>query len=165
MGTAARRAGKTGALMLALALAAGCAAPGPGTAPEAPRAGPVRGDRTPPAAAPAPRGADPAAESFTINFDDRLAPGVFDAELLARRDQPKGTQGLWATVAGLRRAERARITVPATGASVEVALFNGPVRRGEIRISNAAAVLLGIAAAPTPVRVTALRREAVIVTP
>lgn len=171
-------AGRSFMLAMLLALGSGCAARDPGaggTRSEAPAAG-ASGPRTA-AASPATRvspagvgagtaaGAASGSDGFAIGFDDRLAPGIFQAELTARRDRPRGTQGLWATVSGLRRAERAEVVNLATGATTEVALFNGPVARGEARISNAAAVLLGIGAAPVRVRITVIRSEPVIVAP
>ena len=77
------------------------------------------------------------------------------------RDAPDGAEGLWAAVAGLPRPERARIVNVDTGAEVVVALF--AARRGsgaEIRLSNQAADALGIGDRPTPVHITALRRQA-----
>ncbi|WP_181164417.1 hypothetical protein [Amaricoccus solimangrovi] len=159
------RAAKAWFRGIALALLAGCAA-----APRADqgglRAGPARGggfERAGAATAPAPGAAG--AEAFALSFDDALAPGIYQRDLLGRRDRPKGTQGLWATVPDLRRAERARLVNLATGATVDVALFRGSVPAGEARISNAAAALLGIGAEPARLRVTALRREPVLVAP
>lgn len=161
--------GGTRAFTLAMLLAlGGCAATGPrapgsGALPgQAPKSGATA---TPPGGRAAASAGKAGAEGFAIGFDDRPAPGVFQAELLGRRDKPRGTQGLWATVSGLKRAERAEVVNLATGATTEVALFNGPVARGEARISNAAAVLLGIGATPTRVRITVLRSEPVIVAP
>jgi hypothetical protein len=156
-------------LALVLALVSGCAVPEPGGTTPGVRAGSTRSGppswAAPRAGAPVSTGGAPGSDRFVIGFDDTQAPSVFQAELIARRDRPKGTQGLWATVSGLRRAERAVVVNLATGATAEVALFNGPVKRGETRISNAAAVLLGIGAEPVRVRVTALRSEPVLVAP
>lgn len=152
---------------IALALLAGCAAPddAPG---DGLRAGPVRGGedgaRTSAGgrSGPAPRGRDGV---FDLAFDDTRATEVFDEELLGRRDRAGGTQGLWVTVAGLRRAETAEIVNLATGAAAKVALFPGAVRTGEARISSATAALIGIGAEPVRVRITALRREPVLTAP
>jgi hypothetical protein len=158
-------AGRKLTLAVLLALGSGCAAVDPGASGTG-----VRPDGFAPVSAPsgarAPaKGGDPDTEGFAIGFDDQRAPKVFEAELTARRDKAGGTQGLWATVSGLGRAERAEVVNLATGATAQVALFNGPVKRGEARISNAAAVLLGIGAEPARVRIVALRSEPVIVAP
>lgn len=113
----------------------------------------------------APRRGQGGEDAFALSFGDRLAPEVFERELAAHRDRPKGTQGVWITVAGPRRADRALVVNLATGARAEVALFPGPVPAGEARVSNAAAELLGIGAAPVRVRVTVLRREPMLVAP
>lgn len=90
-----------------------------------------------------------------LRFEDQAEPGVFQREGRAVRDDPDGADGLWAAVPGLPRPERAEIVNLDTGDKATVALFRGP---GDgIRLSNAAADALGIAAAPVPVRVTALR--------
>ena len=138
----ARRLGGV-AVAVALALLGGCAA-GPGG-----RAAPGGG----------------ADGDFALGFTDTPAPGIYERELAGRRDRPGGTQGLWATVPGLPRVERAEIANLATGATVEVALFPGRVPAGTARISNAAAELLGLGAEPVRVRVTVLRREPVLVAP
>lgn len=138
-----RKAGQLCALMAALALLGACAQ----------RNGAAGG------------AAGGGGEAFALSFGDRLAPEVFQRDLVARRDRPGGTQGAWVTVAGLRRAERALIVNLASGAQAEVALFPGPVRSGEARVSNAAAELIGLGAAPVRARVTALRREPVLVAP
>lgn len=152
-----------------LALLAGCAAGGSGQGQGDFRAGPVRGGgaeqvRRDPERQGARRGSA-AAGAFTLQFGDALAPSVYQRDLIGRRDRPSGTQGLWATVPDLRRAERAEVVNLATGTSVKVALFRGRVRAGEARISNAAAALLGIGADPARVRITALRREPVLAAP
>lgn len=103
-------------------------------------------------------------ETLALTFEDKDVPGIFDRELLGRRDKPKGAQGLWASVPGLRRAERGEVTNLATGAKVTVALFNG-APAGEARLSNAAAELLGIGSTPTRVRVTVVRREPLLTAP
>lgn len=91
-----------------------------------------------------------------LTFEDMPAPGAFATEGPAVRDAEGGADGLWATVAGLPRPERARITNPETGETVVVALFRG--RAGEpIRVSNEAAGALGIGGEPVRVDVTALR--------
>lgn len=160
-----------------LVLLAGCAAgdvtrggvDGGGAGESELRVGPVRGgDHDPrPERGPDPgqrrAPADPGA--FTLSFGDARAPSVYQRDLIGRRDRPSGTQGLWVTVSGLRRAERAEVVNLATGASVKVALFRGRVRAGEARISNAAAALLGIGSDPVQVRITALRREPVLAAP
>ncbi len=102
-------------------------------------------------------------EPIALTFQDAEVPGVLDREALARRDRAKGAQGLWAAVPGLRRPERGLVVNLDTGASVTVALFSGNGPATEIRLSNAAAELIGIGADPERVRVTAVRREPVIV--
>lgn len=165
-------AGWHGAVLLVLL--AGCAADGGsnrmGAAQGELRAGPIRAGDHEQAPRPDPEGArrgsaaaDPA--PFTLSFGDARAPSVYQRELVGRRDRPGGTQGLWVTVSGVRRAERAEVVNLATGASVKVALFRGRVRAGEARISNAAAALLGIGSDPAQVRITALRREPVLTAP
>jgi hypothetical protein len=104
-----------------------------------------------PAGAP---GTDPGAMS--ISFEDRAEPGAFEREGTAVRDGEGGAGGLWATVPGLPRPERARIVNLDTRAEATVALFDAG--GGSIRLSNEAADALGIGARPTPVRITALRR-------
>ncbi len=104
-------------------------------------------------------------EDFTLGFADTPAPQIYQRDLAGHRDRPGGTQGLWANVPGLTRAERAEIANLDTGATVKVALFPGRVPAGAARISNAAAEILGIGSAPEPVRVTVLRREPRLVTP
>ncbi len=106
----------------------------------------------------------PGPESFGVAFEDAEVPGVYSREALGRRDRPKGAQGLWAAVPGLRRPERAEIENIATGAKVTVALYSGGTT-GEARLSNAAAELLGIGAEPKKVRITAVRREAKLIEP
>jgi hypothetical protein len=95
-----------------------------------------------------------------LRFEDRAEPAAFDREGPAVRDAPDGAEGLWAAVPGLPRPERARIVNVETGDAVVVALFaagRGP--DGDIRLSNQAADALGIADRPTPVHITALRRQ------
>ncbi|MFO1106405.1 MAG: hypothetical protein U1E34_09895 [Amaricoccus sp.] len=128
---AQRRRGWTGAAAALLLLAA--------CAPAAPRSGPDG--------------------ALTIRFKDTAEPAAFELEALGRRDRPKGAQGLWVVVPQLRRAERAEVTNLTTGATATVALFAGSVPRGEVRLSNATAELLGIGADPVRVRLTALRSE------
>lgn len=106
----------------------------------------------------------PGPDTFGVTFDDADAPAAFSREMLGRRDRPKGAQGLWATVPGLRRPERAEIENLANGAKVTVALYSGGTA-GEARLSNAAAELLGIDATPERVRITAVRREPRLVAP
>lgn len=115
-----------------------------------------------PVARPAQKPVDPR-EPLGIEFQDTAEPGAFSLEAVGRRDRPKGAQGLWATVPHLRRAERAEVTNLSTGASATVALFAGSVPAGEVRLSNAAAELLGIGTTPVRVRLTAVRREPVLV--
>jgi hypothetical protein len=91
------------------------------------------------------------------------APAVFAREGTGRREPEGSAAGLWASVAGLPRAERGRLRNLETGAEVVVALFIAP--RGTepqlIRVSTAAAEALGIAeGGSAPVSVVALRREA-----
>lgn len=94
-------------------------------------------------------------EGLRIRFEDEAAPGAFERSGTAVRDRPDGADGLWAAVPGLPRPERAEVVNLDTGKTATVALFRtgGDV----IRLSNAAADALGIAAQPAPVRVTALR--------
>lgn len=96
-----------------------------------------------------------------LRIEDVAAPGVFEREGVATRDRAKGAAGLWATVRGLPRPERAEIVNVATGATVDVALFttrSGP----DIRLSNEAVDALGITDDKTRVRVTVLRSKPVI---
>lgn len=105
------------------------------------------------------------AAPLAIAFQDKAEPGAFSLEAIGRRDRPKGAQGLWAIVPRLRRAERAEVTNLETGAKATVALFAGSVPAGEVRLSNAAAELLGIGSVPVRVRLTAVRREPVLLRP
>ena len=98
-----------------------------------------------------------------LSFEDQPAPAAFSLEAPAVRDRPGGAGGLWAVVPGLSRPERARAVNLATGAEAVVALFAGGAA-GRIRLSNAAADALGIAAQPVAVRVTALRSRPSIAT-
>ena len=118
-----------------------------------------------PGAGPDGRSAQRPDEDFALDFADKPAPGIYQRELLGTRDRPKGTQGLWAIVPGLNRAERAEVVDLANGKRVEVALFPGSVPGGTARLSGAAAEVLGIGATPARVRVTVLRREPVLVSP
>jgi hypothetical protein len=91
------------------------------------------------------------------------APSVFSRAGIGRREPEGSAGGLWASVAGLPRAERGRLRNLETGAEVVVALFVAP--RGTdarlIRVSTEAAEALGIAeGGSAPVAVVALRREA-----
>lgn len=91
-----------------------------------------------------------------FRFEQVLTPGVYARSGPATVAPGKPAPGLWAAVPGLARAEHGRVTNPATGASVDVALFRGG---GTIRLSPDAAKALGIGARPVAVEVTALRRE------
>lgn len=96
-----------------------------------------------------------------LRIEDVAAPSVFQREGVAVLDKPKGAAGLWATVRGLPRPERAEVVNLATGATVDVALFttrSGP----DIRLSHEAAAALGISDDTTRVRVTVLRSKPVI---
>lgn len=106
-----------------------------------------------------------APDTIALSFQEVETPSVYARELLGRRDRPSGAQGLWAAVGGLRRAETGRVVNIETGATTTVALFPGRVPAGEARLSNAAAVLIGIGSEPTRVRITAIRREPVLVAP
>lgn len=97
-----------------------------------------------------------------ISFEDRAEPAAFTREGPAVRDRPDGATGLWAAVRGLPRPERAEVANPANGATVVVALFAAGGGAPDIRLSNAAADVLGIGNAPAPVRITALRSEPVL---
>ena len=100
-------------------------------------------------------GRPPGDEGLRIRFEDLAEPGVFERTGSAVRDDPEGAGGLWAAVPGLPRPERAEIVNLDTGDETTVALFRGTTE--VIRISNEAADALGIASAPAPVRITALR--------
>jgi hypothetical protein len=101
--------------------------------------------------------------TLRIEMVQAEAPSVFAREGVGRREPEGSAAGLWASVAGLPRAERGRLRNLATGAEVIVALFVAP--RGTdpqlIRVSTEAAEALGIGAGESaPVAVVALRREA-----
>lgn len=91
-----------------------------------------------------------------FRFEQVLAPKVYARSGPATIAPGKPAPGLWAAVPGLARAEHGRVTNPATGAAVDVALFRGG---GTIRLSPDAAKALEIGARPVQVQVTALRRE------
>ncbi len=98
-----------------------------------------------------------------IEMVEAEAPSVFSREGTGRREPEGSAEGLWASVAGLPRAERGRLRNLENGAEVVVALFIAP--RGTdarlIRISPEAAEALGIPeGGSAPVAVVALRREA-----
>jgi hypothetical protein len=136
-----RRLRRSGSVAIAAALAcAGCAAPDPQD-----RAG--------------------AGDTLTIAFETVATPAAFFREGPAIADPEGGASGFWAAVPRLPRPERALIVNPATGASVEAALFAGGATGTPIRLSGAVAEALGIGASPTPVRITALRREPRLVRP
>ena len=91
------------------------------------------------------------------------APSVFSREGVGRREPEGSAEGLWASVAGLPRAERGRLRNLETGAEVVVALFAAPrgTDPGLIRVSTEAAEALGMAEdGSAPVSVVVLRREA-----
>lgn len=101
----------------------------------------------------------PAAGSYRIEFEDRPAPQAFQRTGLARRASANAPGGVWGVVADLRRAERARVRMVATGEEVTVPLFAGSTGGAAILLSRAAADELGIGDAPVEVTVTAVRRE------
>ncbi len=117
-----------GVLALGLALLAGCAQ----TAPQA-------------------------GGGLRLAFEDRPAPGAFSFEGTAVPGRRDGAAGLWATVPGLKRPERAEVENLANGRSVVVALFSGG-RTGTVGLSWQAADSLGIGDRQVRVRVTALRQ-------
>ncbi len=93
--------------------------------------------------------------AMQLSFEDRTEPGAFETSGDAVRDGG-GADGLWASVPGLPRPERALVRNLDSGAEVTVALFRGS-GRGGIRLSGPAAEALGIGDRPVPVRVTAVR--------
>jgi len=105
----------------------------------------------------------PGEGELRLRFEDRAAPAAFSRAGEAVRDGPAGAAGAWAAVRGLPRPERALVENLANGATVVVALFAAPGGGPEIRLSNAAAEVLGITQA-APVRITALRSQPQIVT-
>jgi hypothetical protein len=123
-----------GAAGLAAALSA-CAPAGPAAAPE-------------PAATVA---------GMAFRFEDVLAPAAYARSGPAVSAPAKSAAGLWAEAPGLTRAERGRVVNPATGKSVDVALYRG--RGATIRLSPEAAEAIGVGTRPVPVQITALRRE------
>jgi hypothetical protein len=102
-----------------------------------------------------------------LRFEDARQPAAFSRDGLGRREAEGSPAGLWAVVAGLPRPERALVVNLRTGAEVIVALFAArrEVSADDIALSPEAAEALGIAEAPVPVRVTALRREPRLVAP
>lgn len=136
----ASRAARAGARAAGLALAVAVAACG--------HLGPLAPD------------ADPGA--LELRFEDQPAPEVFLIEAGAVRDAPDGAPGLWASVRGLARPERAEVVNLASGKSVDVALYRAGGSGPTIRLSDEAADALGIADEPVNVRITALRRRPVV---
>jgi hypothetical protein len=115
----------------------------------------------------APRGEDSTASGLEIElaFEYRERPDILSRSGSALRDRdPSASPGLWGVVSGLGRAERALVENARTGARVTVSLYSGSTGSAAaiIRLSPEAADALGILEAPTPVRVTALRREPVL---
>ena len=100
---------------------------------------------------------------MAFRFEDVLAPGVYSRSGPAVSEPAKAAAGLWAEAPGLMRAERGRVTNPATGASVDVALYRG--RGATIRLSPEAAEAVGVGSKPVPVQITALRREPKVTAP
>lgn len=100
-----------------------------------------------------------------IAFEDTPRPDVLSRTGNARRDDSStAAPGLWAVVPGLSRAERAEVESLASGARVMVSLFAGnPGSGAAIRLSPQAADILGVLDAPVPVRITAIRREPVLI--
>ncbi len=127
-----RRRRPLGPGILALALLAGCAQ----TVPEAGGKG---------------------GGGYRIAFEDRQAPGAYSVEGMAVSGRRDGAAGLWATVSGLKRPERAEVENLGNGRTVVVALFSGG-RAGTVGLSWQAADSLGIGDRPVRVRVTALRQ-------
>lgn len=100
-----------------------------------------------------------------VAFEDHPRPDILSRTGNAIRDRdPEATPGLWGVVPGLARAETALVESTTTGASIALPLFSGSTgtRDIAIRLSPQAADALGILEAPVPVRITALRREPVL---
>ena len=103
---------------------------------------------------------DPGDEPVRLSFEDRPEPDVFRLEGPGTRDGPEGTAGLWTAVVGLKHPERGLVVNTRNHRKVVTALFTA--RAGTdpaIRLSNEAADALGIGDDPSPVSITALRRE------
>lgn len=100
---------------------------------------------------------------MAFRFEDVLAPGAYSRSGPAVAEPAKAAPGLWAEAPGLARAERGRVVNPATGGSVDVALYRG--RGATIRLSPEAAEAIGVGTRPVPVQITALRREPRIAAP
>lgn len=98
-----------------------------------------------------------ASDGLRLRFEDQEVPGAFSMEGTAVRDRLDGAAGLWASVPGLKRPERALVENPATGRTVVVALYSGG-RGGAVRLSGQAAERLGVEDRPVTVRITALRQ-------
>lgn len=100
-----------------------------------------------------------------VTFEDHPRPDILSRTGNAIRDRdPEAIPGLWGVVPGLPRAETALVENTHTGASIALPLFSGSTgsRTIAIRLSPQAADALGILEAPAPVRITALRREPVL---
>lgn len=109
--------------------------------------------------------ADGPQPAIRISFEPREAPEVFLREGPGRRTDT-GTEGLWAVVGGLGRAESAMVRNLASGAEVRVALFAGrPAGGALVELSSQASDALGIGADPVEVRVVAVRDEPTVATP
>lgn len=102
---------------------------------------------------------------FGIALQDRERPEILQREGLAVRGAAEDVPGYWGVLPGLEQAERAIVENLASGASVQVSLWSGDTGRegAVIRLSPQAADELGILATPARVRVTALRREPLLV--
>ena len=109
--------------------------------------------------------ADP--DTLRLRFEETVHPEIFLREALGRRASSEETEGLWAVVPDLPRPERAEVRNLRSGARVRVALFAAEkgADADEVRLSPAAADVLGIAGEPVPVRITALRRDPRILQP
>jgi hypothetical protein len=66
------------------------------------------------------------ASVLRIEMVDAEVPAAFSREGVGRREPEGSAAGLWASVAGLPRAERGRLRNLGTGAEVVVALFVAP---------------------------------------
>jgi hypothetical protein len=108
-------------------------------------------------------GEDAAAGGLAIGFEDVEAPDAFAFSGTARVAPEDSAGGVWATVPGLPRAERALVRRAGAEDGVEVALFRAG---GGIRLSVAAGSELGLAPGDeAAVEVVALRREPRILEP
>lgn len=107
-------------------------------------------------------GPGPEAGDIRLRFEEQPAPDVFLIEAEAQREKPGGAAGLWASVQGLQRPERAEAVNLATGRTVDLALYSAGKDGSAIHLSDEAADALGIAGEPVKVRITALRQQPVI---